>query len=155
TYEILKATPQSNISDVTNVFRFEEIAAKLAQAGDSTHDLPYEDVNATGAAENHPYRRLIERARTLYRRDDLSGPLLPGQIESLGLPYESYKLAFTQKLLSSIYSNKIPAAQRGTVLGDEGGYRELDGDGAYWICSGRSFFSPDPARPDPMFARSH
>jgi len=36
----------------------------------------------------------------LYRKDDLTGLLPLGQLASLGLPGESYKLAFTPGLLS-------------------------------------------------------
>ena len=52
--------------DVTNLFRFDEMVAKAGQASNGNHDLPYEDIAATGSTENHPYRRLIERAKTLY-----------------------------------------------------------------------------------------
>ena len=43
--------------------------AKVGQASDGSHDLPYEDIDAAGATANHPYRRLIEHVRTLYRRE--------------------------------------------------------------------------------------
>ncbi|HEY7245904.1 MAG TPA: SpvB/TcaC N-terminal domain-containing protein [Xanthobacteraceae bacterium] len=154
-YELLRCTTQSSEPDVTNLFRFEEMAALLAQAGDGSHDLPYEDWQGQGATQNQPYRRLIERVRTLYRRDDLSGPLPVGQMDTLALPYESYKQAFTPGLLIAVYGSKIGAAELATALQNEGRYRDLDGDGSYWICSGRLFFSPDLNAPDPAFARSH
>jgi len=48
-------------------------------------------------------RRAIEWVRTLYRKDDLTGLLPLGQLASLGLPGESYKLAFTPGLLTQIF----------------------------------------------------
>ena len=36
-------------------------------------------------------KRLIDHVRTLYRKDDLTGPLPMGQMESLALPFESYR----------------------------------------------------------------
>ena len=44
-------------------------------------------------------KRLIGQLRTLYRKDDLTAFLPVGTVESLALPGESYKLAFTPGLL--------------------------------------------------------
>ena len=154
-YELIKTTPQVNMARTTNLFRFEEMKALVQAAGDGQHDIPYEDINAQGATSSGPYRRLIEHVRTLYRRDDLSGPLLLGDVQSLALPFESYKLAFTPGLLA-VFSTKISAADATALLtGTEGQYRDLDGDGRLWIPSGKVFFSPDPALADPAFARAH
>ena len=68
--------------------------------------MPYEDVRIhTQASTEHPlYRlRLIEHVRTLYRKNDLTGFSPPGTVESLALPGESYKLAFTPALVKTIY----------------------------------------------------
>jgi RHS repeat-associated protein len=110
-------------------------------------------------------RRPIEHLRTLYRPNDMGTAagntnqlLLLGQQESLALPGESYKLAFTPGLLEQVYQRSpganqpaqalLPSADHATVLGglggDQGGYVDLDGNGHWWLPSGRSFFSPDP-----------
>ena len=62
TYELLKVKPEANKPLVTNLFRFEEMQGKVQAAGDGTHQIPYEDLDAAGASEVHPYRRLIEHA---------------------------------------------------------------------------------------------
>ncbi len=49
TYELLKLRPTAQQPDITNLFRFDELVALVAQAGDGAHDLPYEDINATRA----------------------------------------------------------------------------------------------------------
>jgi len=110
-------------------------------------------------------RRPVEHLRTLYRPNDMGTAagntnqlLLLGQQESLALPGESYKLAFTPGLLEQVYQRSpganqpaqvlLPSADRATVLGglggDQGGYVDLDGNGHWWLPSGRSFFSPNP-----------
>ena len=64
---------------------------------------PYEKWEWRRNAANAPADmrlRLIEHVRTLYRRDTLQGPLALGELHSLALPFESYKLAFTPELLS-------------------------------------------------------
>ncbi|MFC2146677.1 toxin TcdB middle/N-terminal domain-containing protein, partial [Acidobacteriota bacterium] len=172
TYELLEITPDSNEPMVTNLLRFQEMLGKTQSAGDGLHDIPYEDIEGNGATENHPYRRLIEHARTLYRNDNLSGPLPPGELDPMALPYNSYELAFTPGLLNDIFvdSGKISPADLAAVLADEGAYvvsdnLKTDGlfptsdqDGHWWIPSGQVFYSPDaahtPAR-ELTFAREH
>ena len=101
--------------------------ALLAQAGDGLHDLPSEDVDATGALSNQPWRRLIALQRTLYRSDDMGSGLALGQLQPLALPFQSYRLAFTPGLLALYQRDGLnlltnPAA----MLGDEGGYAAGD-----------------------------
>ena len=126
-------------------------------------ELAYEE---TAAGDQR--RRLIECVRTLYRNDDLTGILPLGQLESRGLPGESYKLAFTPGLVSEVFrrprANQAPEPllpDPDSVLGgqgdDGGGYvasqalkadgrfPATDGDGHWWIPSGRSFLSDNAA----------
>src|SRR5262249_2240027 len=130
-------------------------SAEVAQADDGHHDLPYEDINAQGAIEAHPYRRLIEHVRTLYRKDDLSSALPLGIVESLALPFERYKLAFVPGLLpiyrlgsDNLLPTDIASVLRGAgyVLGDDrrtaGFFPTSDPDGRWWVPSGHIFYSP-------------
>ena len=163
--ELPELVPAANEADVTNLFRFEEMIAKVQAASDGSHDLPYEDIDAAGAPADHPYRRLIEQVRTLYRRDDLSALLPLGEVHPLALPGESYKLAFTPGLLEQIYvrnAQKLLPTTPGDVLAgggpDRGGYVDLDGNGHWWILSGRVFLSPNSnenAAQELTFARQH
>jgi RHS repeat-associated protein len=171
TYELIKVVPDRTVPDVTNLLRFEELAGTpqkpgiVALAGDGKHDRPYEDLYDVGATEDHPYRRLIAATRTLYRPDDLGAvtkdPLPLGSAASLALPSESYKLAFTPGLLAEVYQRGQTALlpdPRG-VLGsngpDGGGYVDLDGDGHWWMPSGRIFYDPAPnATPEQELAQA-
>ncbi|MCM3870735.1 MAG: hypothetical protein ND895_08585 [Pyrinomonadaceae bacterium] len=129
----------------------------LAIGAATAAEIQYEGV----ANDSAPQKRLIERVRTLYLKNDLSGPLPLGEVGSLVLPYESYKMAFTPGLLE-VFSEKIARADLVALLSSvEAGYRDLDGDGAFWIPSGLTFFSPIPKpapdfiTQDPAFAREH
>ncbi len=93
-------------------------------------------------AHNTKQKRLLECVRTLYRKNDLSGPLQLNQLESLALPYESYKMAFTLGLLD-VYKEKIEQQDITTLLRDEGRYIDLDSDGHWWIPSGQIYYSPN------------
>jgi RHS repeat-associated protein len=148
-YEVLQLTPASH-----HFFRLEEMHRGLEQAGDGRHDLPYEDVNASGAVEDHPYRRLIDQKRTLYRHDDLSGPLPLGRVEPLGLPFESLSLALTPGLIAQVYGGRVTDG----MLANEGGYRHSEGDENWWIPSGEIFYSleeGDSPQHELAYARRH
>jgi RHS repeat-associated protein len=108
-----------------------------------------EITDAQEAEPNTPRKRLIERARTRYRSDDL-GKLLPlGVLEPRALEGEAYRLAFTSAMLQHVFQrDRVPLITDeqdvvGGDGGDQGGYRDLDGDGLWWIPGGRSFLSPD------------
>jgi RHS repeat-associated protein len=153
-YELINVTPGANQPGITNLFRFQELIDKASAAGDGQHDLPYEDFNGSGATANQPYRRLIEHVRMLYRSDDLSAPLPLSQLQSLALPFESYKLAFTPGLLQQAYGDRVTE----TMLAAEGRYFHSEGDANWWIPSGRIFFSPnasDTAEQELDSARRH
>lgn len=111
-----------------------------------TQVVPYEDWNWREAwnpilqpgGPGVSKLRLIEHVRTLYRKDDLSGPLLLGQAESLALPYQSYKLALTPALLTQVYGARVTNA----MLADDGKYVHSEGDANWWVPSGQAFYSP-------------
>jgi RHS repeat-associated protein len=118
-------------------------------------EISYEELPTSGRQ-----RRSIEQLRTLYRRNDLRDLLGLCELESLALPGESYKLAFTPGLLVAVYQrpheglpseNLLPDAS--AVLGsrgpDAGGYVDLDGDGRWWVPSGLIFLSPRTADTPP------
>ncbi len=130
--------------------------ATLADLPTRAYELP--------AAPDTAGKRLIERVRTLYRRDDLQGMVAFGRHQPRALSGESYKLAFTPGLLDLAYTR---AAQRllptpSDVLAgtgaDRGGYVDLDGDNHWWIPSGQVFYSAragDAAATELAFARLH
>lgn len=146
TYELIRVSPDAAQPGVTNLFRFEELRSKVASAADGLHDLPYEDVWATGASQPHAYRRQIEHSRTYYRRDDLSGSLPLGQVEGLALPFESHKLGFPKTLSEQLYadSGKVDPLRLATILADAG-YIHSEADADWWVPSGRVFYSPGGA----------
>ena len=141
-----------------------------------TDDVAYEDTPTA-----NPCRRPIEWLRTLYRRDDLNGLSPLGQLHALGLPGESYKLAFTPGLLAQVFQRPragqapeallpVPATVLGGQSGDRGGYlqsQQLKADGRFpasdpddhwWVPSGVSFFTTNPGDPSASelsYARQH
>jgi RHS repeat-associated protein len=105
-------------------------------------------------------KRLLDHVRILYLKDDLSGVLPLRQLDSLGLVYETYKLALTANLAQRIFvsgnSNPnrpadIPSLN--TILSGAGGYVNSQGDSDWWIPSGQTMYSPVPANPPDPFVQ--
>ena len=108
TYELQNLSPKTSEPLITNLFRFSDFfddhgSVNLGQLA----EIPYE--NLEGAST--PCRRLIEHERTLYRADKLDGVLPLGQLASMALPGESYKLAFSPGLLERIYQRPLDLVQ--------------------------------------------
>lgn len=80
-------------------------------------------------------KRLIEQVRTVFLKNDMSGPLPLGVMESLILPFQSYKLSLTPSLRDFIFGDKVNE----DVLVSEGGYIHFN-DANYWIASGTQKF---------------
>ena len=145
-------------------FALSEMRTAVAAAA----PIAYETTPTAGMLQ----KRLIEHLRTLYRPDDLGASqndalaLLPlGSVQARALPGESYQLAFTPGLLDHVYVRDgtplLPADPADLLAGggpERGGYLDPDGDGHWWIPSGRVFFSPDrddDAAVELAFARQH
>lgn len=152
-YEILRLEADAKQPGVANLLSFAEAAAKLRQASDGGHDLAHGDIDARGADQTQVWRRLIERVRTLYRDDALTALLPAKTLQRLALPGECYQLAFTDSLLDAVFRRKRQdgalqrllvdsAALLGQGGGEGAGYVDLDGDGAWWVASGRGYYYP-------------
>jgi RHS repeat-associated protein len=98
--------------------------------------------------------RLIEHTRTLFARDsNVNLPLTLGVLESLGLQYESYQLAFTPSLLTALFGTKViaPMLVEGRYIQSDdykanGRFPALDPNGNWWIPSGIMQYPANPAQ---------
>jgi RHS repeat-associated protein len=156
TYELTGLVPESNAAR----FSFDEWTRNSFALPASATEIPYEQT----ANDATPHKRLIEQVRILYHKDDLTAFLPIGQLEPLALPGEGYKLALTPGLLGQVYQRNgqallpDPASVLGAPGGEHGGYVDLDGDGHWWIPTGRIFFSPhrsDTPAQELDYARAH
>ncbi|MCB0020587.1 MAG: hypothetical protein KDE09_22495, partial [Anaerolineales bacterium] len=117
----------------------------------SASDIQYEETPDVSKKQ----KRIIERVRTLYRKEELTEFYPLGEMGPMALPGESYKLAFTPGLLINSYQRMgqplLPDVA--DVLGghgpDQGGYVDLDNNRHWWIPSGQPIFSPVPRDPPP------
>ncbi len=125
TYEITGLMPKADRGRFT--------LADLVNAGSVAAEIAYEQGPSSGVLQ----KRLIEHVRTLYRRNDLAAALPLGQLESLAIPFEAYKLAFTPGLLNGVYGTKVTDS----MLVNDGRYVHSEDDNQWWIPSGRVFHS--------------
>ncbi|MCK6694183.1 MAG: insecticidal toxin complex protein, partial [Thermoanaerobaculia bacterium] len=143
TYELTGLSPRSGF-----YFSLDELReARIAENVDAItyHLLPN---------RIDPQKRLVEQVRMLYFNENLHDPLPFGELNRLGLPYETYKIALTDELLTAILGDKLPSLQQDgqsyadmlrDVL-DEGGYYQFpDEPNAWWIRSGIAGFADDAA----------
>jgi RHS repeat-associated protein len=144
--------------DESVLYLFSDLASLVSAAGEIAYEAAVDSTLVQ--------KRLTSRTRTLYYKDDLSGPAPLGSLESRGLVFESYRLAMTGGFAEQVFitGNSNPnrpanAAALGAILADTGsvvagvftnqggGYVGSGGDGNFWIPSGRSLFCPVPPNP--------
>ena len=113
-------------------------AADLLTALESAAIVPYEGPPGSG-----PSKRLLDQKQQLFYKNDLSGPLSLGQIESLALPYETYQLALTPGLVTDIVNQSQTLSGTAfdpALLTSEGRYVQRLPEPGYWAPSGRVLF---------------
>ena len=123
-------------------FRFSEV---YQPEGVEVESIPYHHV----ADGTEPQKRLVEHVRTLYFNEDLINPLAPGELNHLGLTFETYKLALTEELLDAVHGEKLEDLVQAGETRSEALNRELRSGGYYpwegqwWVRSGIAGFAPD------------
>ncbi|PHN01150.1 SpvB/TcaC N-terminal domain-containing protein [Flavilitoribacter nigricans] len=95
-------------------------------------------------------RRKIEHVRTVYQKDDLTGPLILHVLESKGISFESYQLAYTEGLFNHIYGDKVIFSDS---LMKEVRFVHCEGDNNWWIRSGVAQYFDDALDQDVSTAK--
>lgn len=147
TYELTGLAPTTAGS---RRFSFDEVLAAVITAT----AIGYEEEPTPGLVQ----KRLIEQARTYYRRNDLTRALPLGETQSLALPFESYKLALTGGLVDELYGSRETFSTLAEMLNKDGRFVHTEGDADWWIPGGQIFYSPEPAvtpAAELAFARRH
>ncbi|WP_088242015.1 SpvB/TcaC N-terminal domain-containing protein [Calothrix rhizosoleniae] len=146
--------------ELTGIFPEEGFYYTLSELQQA--DIANDDIVEEIAYHEFPDRmicqkRRVEWVRILYFSEDLETPLPWGELNYLGLPYETYKLALTNDLLNAVFkSEHLTAEVRGNLDNpDLSGYlsgitlaerfADMDTTGQYWIRSGIAGFAPDAA----------
>ena len=107
---------------------------RLATFFQSATDLAYEDQSRASNT-----RRLLSESEAYFANETLDGPIVAGEMGRLGIPWQSYQLAFTPGLIEHIYEGRVDPASF------EGGYVDLHDDGNWWVPSGTTIWGEDAA----------
>ncbi len=138
----------TGIFPIQNYFNLDRLRNGFTEA----NEIGYEETATRGSIQI----RRIEHQRILYYHNDLTHALPLGQLQSLGLPYETYRLAFTDPLIRSIYAPPgLPSRVDNSILRDNGythsniyktsGLFPLtDDDNEWWILSGKVVYPTNP-----------
>ncbi|RYN16671.1 hypothetical protein AA0112_g12390 [Alternaria arborescens] len=158
-YQVLNFPDSSRLDQCTRLFRSQEIQKILDDTADGKCDVPSYDFEGRQASPRQSARRLIKHKRALFRRNDFSGPLPLGSVESLAIPFKSF-----HKVITAEHAERtFVAPDRFRSLTDlesamhNLGYVNMEGDD-WWIPSGTTFYSsnPDDAPEQELeFARNH
>jgi RHS repeat-associated protein len=143
----------TGISATDFYFELEELtqlrlSQKYQQKGLEPSELEYHELPKHTVFE----KRNVEQVRMLFFKPDLQESLELGKLNALGLPFETYKLALTEPLLTLAFGNKLTADvrlkldnanQSGYLSGADLSVRfpEDNTNGQYWIRSGIAGFS--------------
>ncbi|KAB5542516.1 YD repeat-containing protein [Coniochaeta sp. 2T2.1] len=107
-------------------------------------DIPFEVFDGPYPSKTTPFRRLTKQSRSIFRRNDLSGPLPFGVIESMMLPYKNYGNVFTDSQVAEyVLAGKVNAEEVPELFGGEGAYARFDDVDGWWSGSGEAFYSPN------------
>ena len=88
-------------------------------------------------------QRKLSHSKILYLDNGLEHPLPEGRQDTLGLAYQSYALILTPAMIDRLYHRDgQPLIKDHAKARADGRYIDLQGNGEWWIGSGRTLFEP-------------
>jgi RHS repeat-associated protein len=161
-FEVVNFPEPDIICGLVKLFLFSEILTLTNEIFSPDFPVPSDakicpfenwDWRSTQNGSNEIKLRPIAHEITLYRKNDLSGPLPFNNVESLALPFKNYKQILTPELLTKIYGDRI----NDILVQDEGRYVKVDGRKGWWVPSGDVYYFTDKCQPSAelQYARNH
>ncbi|MBY7110689.1 toxin [Bacillus sp. 17RED48] len=154
TYELTGINHKQSMANITECYftldklRAYKLSDKYQKRGVPVEEIAYH-LLPNGIS---PQKRMVEHVRMLFFDTTLDKPLELGKLNALAIPYESYKLAFTDDILGHVYKDKIkPEVQSvltdkkksGYLTGSDLAIFSTNTTGQYWMCSGVVGFNAD------------
>jgi len=105
-------------------------------------EIPYQQLPSPHRQE----KRLIEAIRMHFFQTTLAAGEPLGTLNYLALPYETYQLALTPELLTTLFAERLTPAVQATLDDKAQSGYQRDENGHYWLGSGVAGFRPDAAQ---------
>lgn len=146
-YELTGINPQNDFYFSIDELCGYQLSDIYQTTGIAVKEINYQDVFDPST----PQKRPAEQRRTLFFAENLKDPLDFGNLNALGIPFETYKLALTDDLLNAIYGDKLtPDVTNNLTKQEISGYLNPSDalarfgssakSGEYWIPSGIAGF---------------
>ena len=132
-----------------------KLSDRYQAAGTAVQAIPYHQLPepATSPEPTNRQKRLVEHTRSLFFGDALDQPLPLGTLDARALPYETYALAVTDALLTTVFGDRLtPDVTAALDSMSASGYLSgpvltqrlgEDAAGQYWRCSGIAGYNAD------------
>lgn len=146
TFEVINL-PVTTSQTITPLIRFSDVFHIIQSLLPGNFDIPFEDWTHSTAVSGQVSRRMLSHKRVIFRKDDFTGPLPLGQLESLALPYDTYTQILTAGLVKTTYvdSGKLAAGDVESKLSNDCSLVHSEGDTNWWTRTGKVFYSPNSA----------
>ncbi|WP_226602994.1 SpvB/TcaC N-terminal domain-containing protein [Bacillus cereus] len=158
TYELTGMLKSRQLTvDTNRYFTLDELRAYKLSDKYQSNGFPIEEIAyhllPSGLS---PQKRMVEHTRTLFFDITLDKPLALGNMNALALPYENYKLVFTDDILGLVFKDKIKNDVQAALMDKKkSGYLTgadlimhfgANATGQYWMCSGVAGFNSDASQ---------
>ncbi|KAJ2973538.1 hypothetical protein NQ176_g6551 [Zarea fungicola] len=143
-YEIINidSCRRSSYGGAMQAVLFDDALQITRRLASGAFDIPFENFIGPYPSNNTVYRRLLKDGHSIYRKNDLTGPLPLGVVESLGLPWKNFQLSLTDyQAQHYVDSGKIPSDQLQRILEEECNLTRVSGKPGWWAPSGNAFYA--------------
>jgi YD repeat-containing protein len=117
--DITTADPRDNRYFSIDELRSYRLSEFHQTAGTAVTEIAYHEIADTHLLQ----KRLVDHSRSLFFKEDLSGPEAFRTLNRLGIPHETFQLALIQGLLDAVFGTKLTAQVRARLADPAtGGY---------------------------------
>ncbi|OAA70033.1 YD repeat-containing protein [Akanthomyces lecanii RCEF 1005] len=121
---------------------FDDALQIVRRLASGAFDIPFENFTGPYSSSTTTYRRLLKESCSIYRKNDLTGPLPLGVVESLSLPWKNFQLSLTDDQAQHyVTSGKIRSEELIKTLEKDCNFSRIHAKPGWWAPSGQAFFA--------------
>lgn len=121
---------------------FEDALQIVRRLESGAFDIPFENFTGPYPSSTTTFRRLLKKSCSIYRKNDLTGPLPLGIVESLSLPWKNLQLSLTDDQAQHyVKSGKMSSEEPNKTLANDCNFSRIHAKSGWWAASGQAFFA--------------